>query len=83
MTALIYAARNGHSDTVRVLIEAGASPEAKNTVSKRISICTCVCVRLLYSYIIVYDMLKVLFYSILIFCYCFNNNYFFACVVAC
>ena len=44
MTALIYAARNGHSDIVRVLLEAGASTEAKNTVSKRISICTCVCV---------------------------------------
>ena len=79
----MLAAMNGHSNTVKFLVEAGADIKAKNTVSKRISICTCVCVRLLYSYIIVYDMLKVLFYSILIFCYCFNNNYFFACVVAC
>ena len=44
MTALMWAAYNGHYDTVRILLEAGASTEAKNTVSKRISICTCVCV---------------------------------------
>ena len=42
MTALIWAAENGHSDTVRVLLDAGASSEAKDDVSKRISICTCV-----------------------------------------
>ena len=62
MTALMWAAINGKADTVKVLLEAGASTEAKNTVSKRISICTCVCV--LYSCIIV------LFYSILLFYYC-------------
>ena len=44
MTALIYAAYNGHTDAVKVLLEAGASIEAKDNVSKRISICTCVCV---------------------------------------
>ena len=44
MTALIWAANNGHSDTVRALLEAGASVEAKTNVSKRISISTCVCV---------------------------------------
>ena len=44
MTALIYAARDGHSDTIKLLLEAGATAEAKDTVSKRISICTCVCV---------------------------------------
>ena len=38
------AAADGHSDTVRVLLQAGASIEAKDNVSKRISICTCVCV---------------------------------------
>ena len=62
MTALMWAASNGHADTVKVLLDAGAAIEAKSTVSKRISICTCVCV--LYSCIIV------LFYSIVIFYYC-------------
>ena len=38
------AAYNGHSDTVKLLLEAGASIEAKSNVSKRIFICTCVCV---------------------------------------
>ena len=42
MTALIWAALNGHSDNVKVLLEAGAAIEAKDDVSKRISICTCV-----------------------------------------
>ena len=42
MTALIYAARDGKADTIKLLLEAGASTEAKDTVSKRISICTCV-----------------------------------------
>ena len=47
----------GHADTIRALLEAGASVEAKNNVSKRISIstCVCVCVCVLYSCIIVYD----------------------------
>ena len=44
----MYAARNGHSGVVRVLIDAGADIEAKSTVSKRISICTCVCVCVCY-----------------------------------
>ena len=39
----MLAAENGHSDTVKVLLEAGAAIEAKNIVSKRISICTTVC----------------------------------------
>ena len=69
MTALMWAAQYGHADTVKLLLEAGASIEAKGPVSKRISICTCVCVRLLYSSIIVYDMSKVLFYSTLLFYY--------------
>ena len=44
MTALICAARDGKADTIKLLLEAGASTEAKDTVSKGISICTCVCV---------------------------------------
>ena len=40
----MWAARNGHADIIKVLLEAGASIEAKNIVSKRISIYTCVCV---------------------------------------
>ena len=64
MTALMWAAWYGHSDTVKVLIDAGAAIEAKDNVSKRISICTCVCVFVLYSCIIV------LFYSLLLFYYC-------------
>ena len=38
------AAYNGHADVIKVLLEAGAAIEAKDKVSKRISICTCVCV---------------------------------------
>ena len=49
MTALMWAAWNGHSDTVKALLEAGADIEAKGRVSKRISICTCV-----YVYVYVY-----------------------------
>ena len=44
MTALMWAAWNGHSDIIKVLIDAGAAIETKANVSKRISICTCVCV---------------------------------------
>ena len=46
------AAADGHSDTVKVLLEGGASIEAKNNVSKRISICTCVCVCVCVYYIL-------------------------------
>ena len=52
MTALLWAAHNGHSDIVKVLLDAGADIEAKNTVSKRISICTCVCVCVCVCYIL-------------------------------
>ena len=40
----MLAAENGTADIVKLLLEAGASTEAKNNVNKRISICTCVCV---------------------------------------
>ena len=43
-TALMNAALNGHAEVIRLLLEAGALIEAKDTVSKRISICTYVCV---------------------------------------
>ena len=40
----MWAAKYGKADTVKVLLDAGAAIEAKSTVSKRISISTCVCV---------------------------------------
>ena len=43
-TALMNAALNGHSEVVTLLLEAGALIEAKDNVSKRISICTDMCV---------------------------------------
>ena len=54
----MYAADNGNADTVSLLLAAGADIEARNNVSKRISIClahVCVCVSLcvLYSFMIV------------------------------
>ena len=52
MTALIWAACNGHADVVNFLLKAGASIEAKTNVSKRISICTCVCVCVCVCYIL-------------------------------
>ena len=50
MTLLMCAANGGHTEVTKVLIEAGASIEAKNNVSKIISIfacvyvCVCLCV---------------------------------------
>ena len=48
MTALMHAAKNGHFEVTKVLLDAGASMEAKDNVSKIISIftymCVCVCV---------------------------------------
>ena len=40
----MLAAYNGHSDVIKLFIDAGADIEAKSTVSKRISRCTCVLV---------------------------------------
>ena len=73
----MWATYNGHTDTVKVLLEAGASIEAKDTVSKRISItiCTCVCVRVCVCAIFLHDIVwseksVVLFYfSILLLWY--------------
>ena len=66
MTPLMRAAADGHSDVVKVLIDAGAAIEAKGPVSKRIFICTCVCV----CVSVLYSCIIVLFYSILLFYYC-------------
>ena len=43
-TALMHAAYTGRSEVIKLLQEAGALIEAKDDVSKKISICTCVCV---------------------------------------
>ena len=45
-TALMHAAERGHLEVTKVLVEAGASIEAKDNVSKTISMLTymCVCV---------------------------------------
>ena len=54
----MLAAYNGNADIVSLLLAAGADIEARNSVSKRISICVahvCVCVCVLYSSILVYD----------------------------
>ena len=40
----MWAAMKGHIEVTKFLVEAGASIEAKDTVSKTISILTCVCV---------------------------------------
>ena len=48
----MWAAQNGHSDVIKVLIDAGAAIEAKDTVSKRISISVCVCVCVCVCYIL-------------------------------
>ena len=48
----MWAASDGHTDFIKVLIDAGAAIEAKDNVSKRISICTCVCVCACVCYIL-------------------------------
>ena len=62
MTSLMLAAQNGHSDVIKVLLEAGASIEAKDKVSKRIFICTCVRVCVCVCVIFLHHSV-VLFYS--------------------
>ena len=48
----MLAAKNGNADIIKVLIDAGADIEAKDNVSKRISICTCVCVCVCVCYVL-------------------------------
>ena len=62
MTALLLAAANGKADIIKLLLGAGASIEAKDDVSKRISICTCVCVCVCVCVIFLHHSI-VLFYS--------------------
>ena len=83
-TALMCAAEGGHSEVAKVLLDAGASIEAKSNVSKTIFIFKylCVCVRGEgYSSIIMYDMIMSLLWIIHYnddnsFCFWFNDNYF-------
>ena len=59
------AAYNGHSGVVTVLIDADAAIEAKDNVSKRISICTSVCVCVIFlhhSVILFYSSILLLLY---------------------
>ena len=51
------AAQFGTADIVKLLLEAGALIEAKTTVSRRLSICTyvCVCVCVIFLHHRVYD----------------------------
>ena len=67
----MLAASNGHTDAIKVLLVAGASTEAKDNVSKRISICTCVfvyvcvcvCVMFLHhSVVLFYSSILLLWY---------------------
>ena len=59
MTALMWAARGGHFEVTKVLIDAGALIEAKDTVSKTISIftylCVCVWISLFFHHTVWYD----------------------------
>ena len=61
------AAQYGHTDVIKVLLDAGAYIEAKDNVSKRISISTCVCVCecvifLHHSVILFYSSILLLWY---------------------
>ena len=58
----MQAAHNGKADIMSLLLAAGADIEAKNSVSKRISIClahvcvcVCVCVCVIFLHRSVYD----------------------------
>ena len=65
-TALMFAASNGHSGVVKLLIDAGAAIEAKTPVSRRISICTCVCVCVCVCYILASQRCFILFFYFII-----------------
>ena len=62
MTPLVLAACMGDADIVKLLLEAGASTEARDNVSKRTFICTCVCVCVCVCVIFLHHSV-VLFYS--------------------
>ena len=65
MTALILAAQDGNADVIKLLLGAGASIKAKNNVSKRIFICAClfVCVIFLHhSVVLFYSSILLLWY---------------------
>ena len=51
-TVLIHAAANGHTDSVRLLLESGADMEAKNDVRVIVMTCSrfCVCAKIAVSY---------------------------------
>ena len=57
----MLAALNGEADTIKLLLKAGAAIEAKDNVSKRISICTCmfvcVCVCCILASYVICDIL--------------------------
>ena len=62
MTALMWAIEGFDADIVSLLLAAGADIEARNNVSKRISIClahvcvcVCVCVCIIFFHRSVYD----------------------------
>ena len=60
----MFAAAYDKADIVKLLLEAGSSTEAKDGVSKRISICTCVCAYvILFHHSVWYVKSVVLFYS--------------------
>ena len=58
----MWAAYNGYTDITKVLIDAGAAIEAKDHVSKRISISVCVCVCVCECVIFLHHSV-ILFYS--------------------
>ena len=71
----MYAASNGYSDTVKLLIDAGAAIEAKNNVSKRISICTCLCVCVCVCVIFFHDSVVLFYSSILLLWYVGSDDF--------
>jgi hypothetical protein len=59
MTALIYAAGNGHKDIVRILLVAGADPSPANNVSSCVYVCVyvCMCLTSFYVPVVSYRMI--------------------------
>ena len=65
----MLAAQNGKADIIKLLLRAGASIEAKDTVSERISICTCVCVCVCFFVIFLHHSVVLFSSSILLLWY--------------